>query len=101
VIFETASMRATYSSSVIRDIPRGPEVPPVMERNHPSRVSVWFLVEREGKRPVYVYRVSRAGKRLIPDWFKLALVNSALSGRARPGGNSTGIERSRLYKSAG
>jgi len=42
-------------------------------------------VEREGN-AVYVYNGYRAAGRTYPDWFKLALVNSAWSGARAPGG---------------
>ncbi len=54
-------------------------------------------VEREGN-AVYVFNGYRAPEATHPDWFKMALVNSVLTGASAPGGSGTGNRTSRLYK---
>jgi zinc protease len=94
--FDTAEMLASIEG-LYADIPRGPDAPPVTRAEPPQQGERLIRVEREGN-AVYVLNGYRAPEATHPDWFKLALVNSVLSGASAPGGSSAGNRTSRLYK---
>jgi zinc protease len=94
--FDTAVMLARVEE-LYGSIPPGSEPPPVTRVEPPQQGERAVRVEREGN-AVYVYTAYRAPEATHVDWFKLALVNSVLTGASAPGGNSIGNRTSRLYK---
>jgi zinc protease len=94
--FDTAVMLARIEE-LYGGIPLGSEPPPVTRVEPPQQGERTVRVEREGN-AVYIYTGYRAPEATHEDWFKLAVVNSVLTGASAPGGNSIGNRTSRLYK---
>ncbi len=94
--FETGSLLAQIEE-LYGDIPRGLQPPPVIRTEPPQQGERFVKVERAGS-AFYIYVLYRAPEATHPDWFKLKMIDSILSGANAPGGNSGSNKTSRLYK---
>ncbi|MBN1564196.1 MAG: insulinase family protein [Anaerolineae bacterium] len=94
--FETQTMLARIKE-LYEDIPSGPAIPPVTRAEPPQQGERFVKVERYGNTH-HIHLLYRAPEATHPDWFKLKMIDSILSGASAPGSGGGGNKTSRLYK---
>lgn len=94
--FDTSGMLARIEE-LYGVLPRGDDPTPVTRAEPPQQGERTVRVERHSNAQ-HVHMLYRAPAATHPDWFKLKMVDSVLSGGSAPGGGGGGSKTSRLYR---
>lgn len=94
--FDTNAMLSQLNE-LYGPLPAGPDVPPVVRTEPPQQGERTVQVERAGS-AAHIFLGYKAPPGTERDWFKLALIDSALAGASAPGGGGLSNRTSRLYQ---